>query len=84
MSGRDTHAASGTSRKKTRVVHDSFTSETARENERERESKGVREGEQGRRNEPRNTMVDTVNPRCRFDFIAALTPGNAGRVVRGF
>lgn len=35
--------------------------------------------------EPWNTMVDTVNPACRFDFIAALTPGNAvasGRIVR--
>lgn len=42
----------------------SFTSE------REKERKRIQ-------SEPWNTMVDTVNPGCRFDFIAALTPGNA-------
>lgn len=37
----------------------------------------IHESERERiQSEPWNTMVDTVNPGCRFDFIAALTPGN--------
>lgn len=39
-----------------------------------------REKERGRRgkNESQNTMVDTVNPRCRFDFIGGLNSGQRG------
>lgn len=76
-----------------------FTNERAREKEkqREREKGGEKEerererkGGERRGNQPRNTMVDTVDPRCRFDFIAVLTPGNAvppvesSEFVRGF
>lgn len=47
-----------------------------RQKERKEKNENERERRESSRGESQNTMVDTVNPRCRFDFIATLTPSS--------